>query len=75
MATFLGKRIPIRRHQSQRMTLRLAESVEAKEDDPGVFVLLSRHLGLFPPTYIAVCEADPLRDDGIIMGRSLQEAG
>ncbi|OQD88227.1 hypothetical protein PENANT_c004G10069 [Penicillium antarcticum] len=51
------------------------ESVEAKEDDPGVFVLLSRHLDLFPPTYIAVCEIDPLRDDGIIMGQVLQEAG
>ncbi|KAJ5126433.1 lipase/esterase-like protein [Penicillium atrosanguineum] len=51
------------------------ESVEAKEDDPGVFVLLSRHLDRFPPTYIAVCEVDPLRDDGIIMGHILQEAG
>ncbi|KAB8076556.1 lipase/esteras-like protein [Aspergillus leporis] len=51
------------------------ESVEAKEDDPGVFVLLSQHLNLFPPTYIAVCEIDPLRDDGILMANALQQAG
>lgn len=51
------------------------ESVEAKEDDPGVFVLLGQHLNLFPPTYIAVCEIDPLRDDGILMADALQQAG
>ncbi|KAF2832180.1 carboxylesterase [Ophiobolus disseminans] len=30
---------------------------------------------LFPPTYIATCEFDPLRDDGKILARALQEAG
>tara|TARA_R110002003_G_scaffold97_12_gene7837 strand:- start:17737 stop:18258 length:522 start_codon:yes stop_codon:yes gene_type:complete len=30
---------------------------------------------LFPPTYIATCEFDPLRDDGKIMARALKEAG
>ncbi|KAE8361671.1 lipase/esteras-like protein [Aspergillus caelatus] len=51
------------------------ESVEAREDDPSVFVLLSQHLHQFPPTYIAVCEVDPLRDDGILVGCALREAG
>jgi len=75
MATFLGKDYPITRYQGPRKILKFAESVEAMEDDPSVFVLLSRHLEVFPPTYIAVCEVDPLRDDGIIMGHILKEAG
>lgn len=29
----------------------------------------------FPPTYICACEADPLRDDAVIMARALSEAG
>jgi versiconal hemiacetal acetate esterase len=29
----------------------------------------------FPPTYIVTCEADPLRDDGIIMEGCLKKAG
>lgn len=29
----------------------------------------------FPPTYIATCEFDPLRDDGRIMAHALREAG
>ncbi|KAH7073059.1 Alpha/Beta hydrolase protein [Paraphoma chrysanthemicola] len=30
---------------------------------------------LFPPTYIATCEFDPLRDDGKIIAEMLQKAG
>ncbi|KAF2033845.1 carboxylesterase [Setomelanomma holmii] len=30
---------------------------------------------LFPPTYIATCEFDPLRDDGKILAKLLQDAG
>ena len=29
----------------------------------------------FPPTYIAICEADPLRDDGKVMEECLKKAG
>ncbi|GAD94128.1 hypothetical protein MYCGRDRAFT_77854 [Paecilomyces variotii No. 5] len=29
----------------------------------------------FPPTYLAVCECDPLRDDGIILAKMLEKAG
>lgn len=29
----------------------------------------------FPPTYLAVCECDPLRDDGIVMAQMLEKAG
>jgi versiconal hemiacetal acetate esterase len=30
---------------------------------------------LFPPTYIATCEIDPLRDDGITLAESLKASG
>jgi versiconal hemiacetal acetate esterase len=34
-----------------------------------------KSLKLFPPTYIATCEMDPLRDDGKILATALGEAG
>lgn len=30
---------------------------------------------VFPPTYIATCEFDPLRDDGIVLEKCLKKAG
>ncbi|KAI8940716.1 hypothetical protein NX059_001982 [Plenodomus lindquistii] len=32
-------------------------------------------LAALPPTYIATCEFDPLRDDGIVLAKALREAG
>jgi len=29
----------------------------------------------FPPTYIAVCGRDPLRDDGVVLEKMLREKG
>ncbi len=51
------------------------EAVAAKEDDPDMFPIVSPHLAAFPSTYIAVCGADPLCDDGRIMNEALCEAG
>ena len=44
--------------------------------DPNTFVALNKenHKN-FPPTYIATCEADPLRDDGKILEECLKNAG
>ncbi|KAK5712621.1 hypothetical protein LTR17_017874 [Elasticomyces elasticus] len=47
--------------------------VDAK--DPDTFVALSDNLKDFPPTYIATCEFDPLRDDGFVLEAALKEAG
>ncbi|KAK5707703.1 Telomerase-binding protein [Elasticomyces elasticus] len=43
--------------------------------DPDTFVALSDNLKSFPPTYIATCEFDPLRDDGFVLEAALKEAG
>ena len=43
--------------------------------DPDVFTALdSENHKNFPPTYITVCERDPLRDDGIIMEELLRRS-
>ena len=39
---------------------------------PGLATDKHKH---FPPTYIAACGADPLRDDGLIMAKMLEKAG
>lgn len=45
-------------------------------DDMDYFAALdSEHHSLYPPTYIATCEMDPVRDDGKIMAKSLESAG
>ena len=50
--------------------------IGAKKDDPDFFPLLNKdNLKNYPPTYFAVCEGDPLRDDGIIMEGALKKAG
>lgn len=44
--------------------------------DSSYFTLLAEeNHHLFPPTYIAVCEYDPLRDDGFAMQKALEEKG
>jgi versiconal hemiacetal acetate esterase len=44
--------------------------------DPNTFVALNteNHKN-FPPTYIVTCEADPLRDDGVVLEECLKKAG
>lgn len=43
--------------------------------DEKAFVTLSKNLKEFPPTYIATCEKDPLRDDGIVLEAMLKKEG
>ncbi|TGO43338.1 hypothetical protein BHYA_0002g01430 [Botrytis hyacinthi] len=50
-------------------------AVEADPQDPRVFVTLSKHLEEFPPTYIATCGKDPLRDDGKVLEMMLKDKG
>jgi versiconal hemiacetal acetate esterase len=44
-------------------------------DDATVFTAYSDIKSQYPPTYIAVCGKDPLRDDGVVMEAMLKEAG
>lgn len=51
------------------------EAAEVKYDDEKVFVTLSKGLADLPPTYIATCGKDPLRDDGKVLEIMLKEEG
>lgn len=51
------------------------EAADAKPDMVAAFPLLTKHAEHFPPTYIAICGQDTLRDDGVLMERKLREAG
>ncbi|KAB8261558.1 Alpha/Beta hydrolase protein [Aspergillus pseudonomiae] len=51
------------------------QAVAADPNDSNIFTALSPHLPNFPPTYICTCGADPLRDDGTIMEKSLRKSG
>lgn len=51
------------------------DAIGAKPDDASVYVLHSKRLAEFPPTYVAVCGADPLRDDGLMMAKALESNG
>ncbi|TKA74716.1 hypothetical protein B0A49_02415 [Cryomyces minteri] len=51
------------------------EAVGSDPKSPDQFVALVKNLEHFPPTYIAVCGADPLRDDGVVMEHALKKAG
>ena len=48
------------------------EAAAVDSNDPKVFATLSKNLSEFPPTYIATCGKDPLRDDGKILGAMLE---
>ncbi|PVH71374.1 alpha/beta-hydrolase [Cadophora sp. DSE1049] len=43
--------------------------------DEKVFVSLSKNLAEFPPTYIATCGKDPLRDHGIVLKAMMKKVG
>lgn len=51
------------------------DAVDSDSTDPVQFPALSKNLASFPPTYIATCEFDPLRDDGKVMELALMKAG
>ncbi|KAL2839404.1 lipase/esterase-like protein [Aspergillus pseudoustus] len=52
------------------------EAIQAPPSDPEVYVLNAEaDLRQFPPTYLAVCGIDPLRDDGLIIHDALKTAG
>lgn len=50
-------------------------AIEADPHDERIFTTLSKHLDQFPPTYIATCGKDPLRDDGTVLEIMLKEKG
>ncbi|KAI9368860.1 Alpha/Beta hydrolase protein [Aspergillus egyptiacus] len=47
------------------------------KDDASAFILLNgkNSFAGFPPVHITTSEADPLRDDGVVLGKVLREAG
>ncbi|KAL5360716.1 lipase/esterase-like protein [Aspergillus floccosus] len=52
------------------------EAIGVQPTDPDVYVLNAEaDLHQFPPTYLAVCEIDPLRDDGLIFHDRLKSSG
>jgi versiconal hemiacetal acetate esterase len=55
---------------------RFYEAIGAQPTDPDVYILNAEsELHQFPPTYLAVCEIDPLRDDGLILHDRLKASG
>jgi versiconal hemiacetal acetate esterase len=52
------------------------DAIGAQPTDPDVYILNDEsELHQFPPTYLAVCEIDPLRDDGLILHDRLKASG
>ncbi|OQE12810.1 hypothetical protein PENFLA_c062G07428 [Penicillium flavigenum] len=55
---------------------RFHDAIGAQPTDPDVYILNDEsELHQFPPTYLAVCEIDPLRDDGLILHDRLKASG
>jgi versiconal hemiacetal acetate esterase len=50
-------------------------AIDSDVTSPIQFPALSKNLSSFPPTYIATCEFDPLRDDGKVLELALKKAG
>ncbi|KAJ5387424.1 hypothetical protein N7509_009965 [Penicillium cosmopolitanum] len=53
----------------------LFDSVGASPQDPDFFIINSSYLNRFPATYLAICDVDPIRDDGLIIHDALNKAG
>ncbi|OQD95331.1 hypothetical protein PENSOL_c021G06991 [Penicillium solitum] len=51
------------------------DSVGASPQDPDFFIINSANFDKFPATYLAVCDVDPIRDDGLIIHDALNKAG
>ncbi|GAB1201065.1 hypothetical protein APSETT444_010452 [Aspergillus pseudonomiae] len=59
----------------QAMSL-LYDTIHAQHCDPYIYVLNAEsELHRFPPAYLAVCEIDPLRDDGLMIHDALKASG
>ncbi|KND89108.1 Versiconal hemiacetal acetate esterase [Tolypocladium ophioglossoides CBS 100239] len=56
------------------MLFQAINGATAQKANPDVFVALHDRLGELPPTYIATCGADVIRDDGTIIKVALDEA-
>jgi len=67
-----GSGVPIIDAESMRIFF---EAAGADYNDEKTFVTLSKDLGKFPPTYIATCGKDPLRDDGRVLEMMLKKEG
>jgi versiconal hemiacetal acetate esterase len=67
-----GSGVPVIDAESMRIFF---EAAGANYHDEKVFVTLSKNLAKFPPTYIATCGKDPLRDDGNVLHAMLKQAG
>lgn len=67
-----GSGVPIIDAESMQIFF---ETAGADPHDEKTFVTLSRDLGRFPPTYIATCGKDPLRDDGKVLEMMLKKEG
>lgn len=74
MKTFFGTLVSCQ-CQPNPKNLTCPESVGASPGDPDFFILNSEQISNFPATYIAVCDIDPIRDDGLLMYSALNEAG
>jgi versiconal hemiacetal acetate esterase len=59
----------------RRKLTRSTDSVGANPQDPDFFIINSSHLSRFPATYLAICDVDPIRDDGLIISDALNKAG
>ncbi|KAL6407716.1 uncharacterized protein AUP68_08738 [Ilyonectria robusta] len=65
--------VPIINGSTMRRFHKLSGLDSTNED---YFIALSRQdHARFPPTYIATCELDPLRDDGKVLATSLRDSG
>ncbi|KAL6228970.1 hypothetical protein BDW75DRAFT_246151 [Aspergillus navahoensis] len=64
---------PVNTKQAMR---RFYEAIGAQPTEPDVYILNAEsELHQFPPTYLAVCEIDPIRDDGLILHDRLKASG
>lgn len=50
-------------------------AAQVNQVDATHFVTLSDRLKEFPRTWIATCENDPLRDDGVVLEKMLSDQG
>ncbi|OGE47256.1 hypothetical protein PENARI_c052G04805 [Penicillium arizonense] len=58
------------------LTVAVIDAIGAQPTDPDVYILNAEsELHQFPPTYLAVCEIDPIRDDGLILHDRLKASG
>ncbi|KAJ5645763.1 hypothetical protein N7490_002135 [Penicillium lividum] len=57
-----------------RSMIEFFNSVGASPQDPEFFIINSANFDRFPATYLAVCNVDPIRDNGLIIHNALNKA-